>query len=1039
MYLLSILALGFATLSNQNMHGLEVNGYLIEPGADLSGADLSATDLTDANLADADLRDAALFSPILLRTDFTGANFTGQDLGGCEFDGSILRGADFSGAYFLGNYLAGIDFEGAIFTNTSFLDTYIVDVRFNGADFTDANFEFSYIDLVDFGGADLRGTRFFECDFFDSRFEEARVNELTHFITSTISFSLYQLSQDGVLFGPGLDYSGADFSGMNFSGADFESCSFGYTNLTGANLSGASFLNASLFHTVLTGADVQGVDFSEVQQFTWVASGGLSGITDDFTAPYLTDGETGVYRVINGYFVGPAVDLRGADLSGQDISQGATAEVPFSISHSIIYNADFSDADLSFTLFNGVSGDHSILENASLEGSIFGGASFVGANFSGSLLIDAVFNSTNLSGALLTGADLNNADLTNQGIENGQPLMANVQSGLLEGIPLALPVDYQILYGYLTGPGITPAVNLILDDAETIQGNVVTIGFKASAFLNLSGLQSVIEWDATKLSLVTQGATVAHPRLQQVASVEVDGSSHSIVNVDDFSYSQPGQLQILWNDNLSTDGSGISLPDDMIVFALSFVAEGDPGTQTDVVFNPVPSESLAVVTSENGNSTPFNLNLVSSAQVTFDTSAKLSGIVSYMGDSDRPIANVQVDATSGSDAITMTSDQNGGFEGSFAFVPGAPKRSYEVQASHASNSDGAVNVVDMIHLRKHILGKKLLDDPFSLVAADVDRNHSLDVLDLVLMRQYILGVKTYYSLGSDGNPASTWSFFSSAMSISQGGQFFSDMDAFRARYYTEEPWDVDAVDFAGVKLGDIDGSWGQGYAMSPTSSMLQGGESLQITDGQVLPNGMIAFEVTSPVIDGMLGFQGTLSWDASSMDLVHVNSGIMSGFNAATDCLIGNGQASVLWSSTDLSSALIDSELPMLKLFFKPTDGLVGSSLQLGSALVVDHNGMGVMMKPSSGYYYPEGHQKLTRESGGALRSYHHQHGLLGLELHTEVGMEYALEVCENLDGQEWTFLQTIIGTGASVRVEYPTAEGAQRFYRVRAIEDTVE
>ena len=39
----------------RSVAGVEVNGYTIEPGADLSGADLKEADLEDAGLAGADL------------------------------------------------------------------------------------------------------------------------------------------------------------------------------------------------------------------------------------------------------------------------------------------------------------------------------------------------------------------------------------------------------------------------------------------------------------------------------------------------------------------------------------------------------------------------------------------------------------------------------------------------------------------------------------------------------------------------------------------------------------------------------------------------------------------------------------------------------------------------------------------------------------------------------------------------------------------------------------------------------------------------
>jgi len=82
-----------------------VNGYTIEPGADLfgaflpgtslRGADLTGANLTGANLSDANLSFADLSGTSLRGADLTGANLTGADLFGADLtratmpDGSI--------------------------------------------------------------------------------------------------------------------------------------------------------------------------------------------------------------------------------------------------------------------------------------------------------------------------------------------------------------------------------------------------------------------------------------------------------------------------------------------------------------------------------------------------------------------------------------------------------------------------------------------------------------------------------------------------------------------------------------------------------------------------------------------------------------------------------------------------------------------------------------------------------------------------------------------------------------------------------------
>jgi len=90
-----------------------VNGYKIEPYANLEGADLRGADLE-------------------------GAILYGADLFGANLEGAYLRGAILYGADLFGANLEGADLVGA----------YLVGANLKGADLRDADLE----------GADLRGT-----------------------------------------------------------------------------------------------------------------------------------------------------------------------------------------------------------------------------------------------------------------------------------------------------------------------------------------------------------------------------------------------------------------------------------------------------------------------------------------------------------------------------------------------------------------------------------------------------------------------------------------------------------------------------------------------------------------------------------------------------------------------------------------------------------------------------------------------------------------------------------------------------------------
>ena len=59
------------------------------------------------------------------------------------------------------------------------------------------------------------------------------------------------------------------------------------------------------------------------------------------------------------------------------------------------------------------------------------------------------------------------------------------------------------------------------------------------------------------------------------------------------------------------------------------------------------------------------------------------------------------------------------------------------QKDHESRANRGVDVSDIIMMRKHILSMERLDSLVSKIAADVNQDHSIDVLDIVAMRKMI--------------------------------------------------------------------------------------------------------------------------------------------------------------------------------------------------------------------------------------------------------------------------------------------------------------
>jgi hypothetical protein len=108
---------------------MNVNGYKIEPKADLQGADLQGADLQGANLRGADLRWADLQGADLWRAHLRGANLRDANLRDADLRWANLRDAnlrdvDLQGADLQGANLQGADLREARYSVLAVLRTH---------------------------------------------------------------------------------------------------------------------------------------------------------------------------------------------------------------------------------------------------------------------------------------------------------------------------------------------------------------------------------------------------------------------------------------------------------------------------------------------------------------------------------------------------------------------------------------------------------------------------------------------------------------------------------------------------------------------------------------------------------------------------------------------------------------------------------------------------------------------------------------------------------------------------------------------------
>ncbi|RMD76544.1 MAG: HYR domain-containing protein, partial [Bacteroidetes bacterium] len=217
--------------------------------------------------------------------------------------------------------------------------------------------------------------------------------------------------------------------------------------------------------------------------------------------------------------------------------------------------------------------------------------------------------------------------------------------------------------------------------------------------------------------------------------------------------------------------------------------------------------------------------------------------------------------------IAIHTDLNGNYQ--FDNLPTG--YSYTVVPAWNSDYDNGVTTFDMVLIRRHILGIQLLDSPYKMIAADVNRSNTITTVDMVHIRQLILHM-------TDKFPNNTsWRF------IDADYEFPDPMNPWLEPFpeqitignLYENSW---GNDFVGVKVGDVNGSaltqpagGFAGESEDRTDRMLL----LDIDDRMLVPGEEVEVTVSLAEALPLLALQGTCTFDAGALEWLGWQAGDM--------------------------------------------------------------------------------------------------------------------------------------------------------------------
>lgn len=226
--------------------------------------------------------------------------------------------------------------------------------------------------------------------------------------------------------------------------------------------------------------------------------------------------------------------------------------------------------------------------------------------------------------------------------------------------------------------------------------------------------------------------------------------------------------------------------------------------------------------------------------------AEVSGAVFLKSKTQVPGVSVALEGAETTDR--MTDD-----EGAYTFGRMSKGGKYAVIPLKEDGLLKGVNTLDLVHIQRHVLKLQEFDNPYTLVAADINNDGKIKSNDLLALRKAILGASKVFPNNT------SWRFV-------DANYTFEDEQNAQAENFDEQ-YAIDAlnedmeIDFIGMKIGDVDGSVEYELISDNIESRYNESMDLSIVDQYVTAGEVVQISINATEAMEIFGLQLGLTFD----------------------------------------------------------------------------------------------------------------------------------------------------------------------------------
>ncbi|MBK9257005.1 MAG: T9SS type A sorting domain-containing protein [Saprospiraceae bacterium] len=198
------------------------------------------------------------------------------------------------------------------------------------------------------------------------------------------------------------------------------------------------------------------------------------------------------------------------------------------------------------------------------------------------------------------------------------------------------------------------------------------------------------------------------------------------------------------------------------------------------------------VTDVNGNTSFCNTFIDVQDSLGLCTGNRVFVNGTILTDINQEVSEVQINLNDGEGSPAMT-DENGQYE--FTELPSGVY--YTFRPEKDGDDINGISTLDIVMIQRHILGLQPLENPYRIIAADVNKSGSVSAADLIELRKLILGVISTHQ------HTDSWRF------VDRNYAFPDISNPWVGQFPEQCALPVTSnttIDYVAIKVGDVNGS-----------------------------------------------------------------------------------------------------------------------------------------------------------------------------------------------------------------------------------------